>query len=331
MTQSQEEHVIASDLLSRRLPFLNTVWKVVAASVIISDLLSLLLVVLFRQMDIWLPVLAISTVVSFTTSNIASRPVLKYQKIVIDQNLQLARLNRDIREANKKLTENNAELVAFSHTVAHDLKTPLSSIVGFTQLGMLLADQKPKEELVEYFQRSLTASEQAIGIVDSLLLLASAREENVQFTPLDMAEIVQEAWERQYALTQEHHQVTLTTPDEWPVARGYSLWVEGIWSNYLSNAIKYGGRPPVIEVGANVQGDGLIRFWVRDNGDGISPEEQAKLFTPFNKLKTEQIKGHGLGLSIVQRISERLGGSVGVESELGQGSTFYFTLPANAD
>ena len=86
----------------------------------------------------------------------------------------------------------------------------------------------------------------------------------------------------------------------------------------------------MIEVGADVQPDGLIRFWVRDNGDGIPAEEQADLFTAFSQLETERSKGHGLGLSIVQRISERLGGSVGVESEIGQGSTFYFTLPANA-
>jgi two-component system sensor histidine kinase/response regulator len=326
----QEERVTTPDFLPEWATPINSVWPIVAASVIISDLLTVVFLAILQQMR-YLPVaLAMSTVISFAMSNLASRTMFKYHKIVREQNLQLARLNRDIREANKKLTENNAELVAFSHTVAHDLKTPLTGIIGYCQLGMLLADQKPKEELIEYFQRSLTASEQAVGIVDSLLLLASAREENVQFTPLDMSEIVQEAWERQYALTQEH-QVTLTIPDEWPVARGYSLWVEGIWSNYLSNAIKYGGRPPVIEVGANVQGDGLIRFWVRDNGDGIPPEEQAKLFTPFNKLRTEQIKGHGLGLSIVQRISERLGGSVGVESELGQGSTFYFTLPANTE
>ncbi len=328
MTISQEELITrASNLLSKQMPFLDTVWKVVSLSVIFSDLLSMLLLVLFQQSRLWPVVLAISTIVSFTTSYLASRPVLKYQAIIKEQNQQLAALNHEIRETNKKLQENNADLVAFSHTVAHDLKSPLSGIIGFCQLGMLFIDQKPRDELVEYFQRSMTSSQQAIDIVDSLLLLASAREENVQFTPLDMGAVVREAWDRQYPLTEEY-QVTLTAPKEWPEAYGYAQWVEGIWSNYFSNAIKYGGRPPLVEAGADVQDNGQIRFWVRDNGSGISPEEQAKLFTPFSKLRLERIEGYGLGLSIVQRISERLGGSVGVDSEIGQGSTFYFTLPA---
>jgi signal transduction histidine kinase len=77
----------------------------------------------------------------------------------------------------------------------------------------------------------------------------------------------------------------------------------------------------------------MVRFWVRDNGPGLSPEEQKRLFVPFTQLAQVRVKGHGLGLSIVQRIVEKLGGEVGVESEgvPGQGSTFAFTLPAVID
>ena len=71
-----------------------------------------------------------------------------------------------------------------------------------------------------------------------------------------------------------------------------------------------------------------MRFWVRDNGPGITPEERSRLFTPFTRLDQVRAEGHGLGLSIVRRIVGRLGGEVGVESEIGQGSTFLFTLPA---
>jgi signal transduction histidine kinase len=69
------------------------------------------------------------------------------------------------------------------------------------------------------------------------------------------------------------------------------------------------------------------RFFVRDNGPGLTPEKRAKVFTPFTRFHHARAKGHGLGLSIVQRIVEKLGGQVGVESEVGKGSTFYFTLP----
>jgi signal transduction histidine kinase len=97
----------------------------------------------------------------------------------------------------------------------------------------------------------------------------------------------------------------------------------------MSNAIKYGGQPPRVELGADVASDGMIRFWVRDNGDGLTKAEQSRLFVPFTRLSQASVEGHGLGLSIVQRIVEKLGGAVGVESEgaPGRGSVFYFTLP----
>jgi signal transduction histidine kinase len=116
----------------------------------------------------------------------------------------------------------------------------------------------------------------------------------------------------------------------WPTALGYAPWIESVWSNYLSNAIKYGGRPLRIEVGGEEVAGGFARFWVRDNGRGLTPEEQARLFTSFTRLGQPRSLGHGLGLTIVRRIVERLGGKVGVESEPGKGSTFWFTLPRPA-
>jgi signal transduction histidine kinase len=74
----------------------------------------------------------------------------------------------------------------------------------------------------------------------------------------------------------------------------------------------------------------MIRFWTRDNGPGLPPKEQARLFTPFNQIGRLPNRGHGLGLSIALQIVEKLGGQVGVESELGKGSLFFFTLPASS-
>ncbi|MEW5960997.1 MAG: ATP-binding protein, partial [Chloroflexota bacterium] len=110
---------------------------------------------------------------------------------------------------------------------------------------------------------------------------------------------------------------------------GYAPWVEAVWTNYISNAIKYGGRPPHVELGAEVQPGGMVEFWIKDNGDGLSAEEQRRVFAPFTRLSQVSTEGHGLGLSIVQRIVEKLGGQVGVKSEgkPGQGCTFSFFLP----
>jgi signal transduction histidine kinase len=145
-----------------------------------------------------------------------------------------------------------------------------------------------------------------------------------------MARIVAEAVQRLSYLI-EQYQARIKIAEVWPVALGHSLWVEEIWVNYLSNAIKYGGCPPQIQLGATERSNGTVRFWVRDNGPGLSPEAQARLFAPFTQVTQAHTQGYGLGLSIVKRIVDKLGGEVGVESEgiPGKGSLFTFTLPAS--
>jgi len=168
------------------------------------------------------------------------------------------------------------------------------------------------------------------NIVDELMLLGEVRKTGKQSTSLDMASIVEQAQQRVADIIAQYlAEIILPDANKWPQAVGYGPWVEEVWVNYLSNALKYGGRPPRIELGATPQPNGMIRFWVRDNGNGLGPEDQARVFTPFTRLDQVRAKGHGLGLSIVQRIVEKLGGQVGVESEglPGRGSLFFFTLP----
>jgi signal transduction histidine kinase len=163
-------------------------------------------------------------------------------------------------------------------------------------------------------------------IVDDLLTLAQVQRQTITLEPLQMEGIWQDVLTRLQKEI-EMHQATIEQPESWPVALGYASWIEEVWVNYLSNALKYGGRPPVIRVGGTVLEDGWVCFWMQDNGVGLDAAAQAKLFQDFSRLNTQQSKGHGLGLSIVKRIVERLGGIVGVTSTPGQGSTFTFTLP----
>ncbi|MBN2002466.1 MAG: HAMP domain-containing histidine kinase [Anaerolineae bacterium] len=158
------------------------------------------------------------------------------------------------------------------------------------------------------------------------------RKGEVRRTRLDTAGIVDSALARLEQARGGEAEVVL--PDQWPQALGYGPWVEEVWVNYISNALKYGGKPSELELGATViapspdrPGAPVVRFWVADNGAGIAPEAQGRLFTPFERVSQVRATGHGLGLSIVRRIVEKLGGQVGVESAVGQGSTFWFTLP----
>jgi PAS domain S-box-containing protein len=242
-----------------------------------------------------------------------------------------------------ELEAHNAELDAFAHTVAHDLKNPLTNIIGyvdfmFEDLGNVASDNKQcLEDLagIDHNARKMH------DIVEGLLLLAVVRKQQVKTTPLDMTQIVSEVL-HQLDPQIKTSQAEIVLPTQWPVALGYALWVERVWANYISNAIKYGGQPPRVELGSSLEpctpeaqpeienhGNPMpqVRFWVRDNGPGLPAENRAELFTPFTYISRHRAEGHGLGLSIVHRIVEKLGGQVGVESETGKGSTFYFTLP----
>lgn len=191
------------------------------------------------------------------------------------------------------------------------------------------------------------------------MLLGGVRKMEVVVEPLDMGAIVAEAQQRLAHLVSETG-AEITLPAAWPVALGHGPWVEEVWANYISNACKYGGRPPEIDLGFTILDSRLtgsqegrstienpkavlglsrreraagskIKFWVRDNGVGLSPKQRAMLFVPFTRLAQAQVEGYGLGLSIVHRIMDKLGGEVGVESEPGAGSTFYFVLPAGPE
>ena len=230
-------------------------------------------------------------------------------------------------KANDALQASNSELDAFSHTVAHDLKNPLASMLMAIEVLQELARQHPQPRAFSEILDSLSSSaRKVINIVDELLLLASVRREEVEGETLDMAAVVTNA-QRRVAWMSERQGAEIIVPGDWPLARGHGPWIEEVWVNYMSNGLKYGGRPPRLELGAAVQDDGMVRFWVRDNGPGIDEQAQQALFTEFARVERTRAQGHGLGLSIVKRIADRLGGEVGVESTQGEGSTFYFTLP----
>ncbi len=226
-----------------------------------------------------------------------------------------------------ELERRNEELDAFAHTVAHDLKSPLTSIIGFSSVLEKRSERMPPVEVGSYLEIITRSGRKMASIIDELLLLASVRKlDEVRREPLDTAQIVAEVQQRLADLIAEYG-AEVKTPQAWPQALGHAPWIEEVWVNYISNAIKYGGRPPQIELGSTCNPDGTVSFWVRDNGKGLTPDEQARLFTLFTRLDQIRAKGHGLGLSIVRRILEKLDGTVEVQSEDGQGSTFLFTLP----
>ena len=234
-----------------------------------------------------------------------------------------------LRESNAELQIRNEELDAFAHTVAHDLKNPLGVMMGYAELLVETDGALPTEMMQQALAAIYRSGRKSSDIIGSLLLLASVRKQDVQAEPLDMAHIVDEVLLRLTdSIRDSGADLHVLDRASWPGALGYAPWIEEIWVNYLSNALKYGGPQPRIDLDAACQPDGSIRFSVRDYGPGLTPEQQARLFAPFERLGQARVEGHGLGLSVVRRIADKLGGQVGVDSQPGQGSAFYFTLPA---
>lgn len=236
-----------------------------------------------------------------------------------------------LKKQTSELIEHNIELDDFSHTVAHDLKNPLSQITGFAKLIQDDFDNLKKDTIHEYINKIVVSSNRTDRIINSLLLLSNVRKSEVQKEELNMATIVSESLDR-LSQTIEKFNSKIILPSVWPTTLGNHIWIEEVWVNYIINAIKYGGEPPIVEIGYDIEtkekGKGeIVRFWVRDNGNGISEDDQRLLFKKFERLDQAETQGYGLGLSIVQRIIEKLNGEVGLESTIGNGSIFYFTLP----
>ncbi len=268
----------------------------------------------------------------FSSDDVRLLSLFANQAAVAVRNARLVEALQDsqimLRQYADELRIQNEELDAFSHTVAHDLKSPLANLLMFVQLLEEGYENISAEELelgTEALGRNVR---KAINIVEELLLLASVRKEDVTRSPLNMEAIVRESCRRLSDVV-ERYSGKIEYAGAWPTVVGYAPWVEEVWINYISNALKYGGTPPVVQLGADIAPNRTVKFWVRDNGPGIPAEQQARLFTPFTKLEQAKTTGTGLGLSIVRRIVEKLGGEVGLESpgEPGQGCTFYFTLP----
>lgn len=224
------------------------------------------------------------------------------------------------------LQSQNRELKAYAHTVAHDLKLPLN-VMG---LAAHLITEKPDltdAELKGYAQQISATVYKMDAIIDNLLLFAKVNNTEVPVESVEMSVVLENVLERLNQLINEY-QVQIDIPESWPIAIGYGPWIEEVWTNYFSNAIKYGGKPPHVELGASLQPDGIVRYWMRDNGPGIAIHDQAGLFTAYSQVDATHHSGNGLGLSIARRIVEKMGGQTGCESELGKGSVFFFTLQA---
>ena len=217
------------------------------------------------------------------------------------------------------------ELDAYAHTVAHDLKTPIGNMMGYADLIRNIPKDDPEQD--KMLDNIVKSGHKMTDIIDELLKLAEIRSiDPNQVKTIELQPLIQGVLQR--ILPNDMVDNIVIQPNRWPEILGNHIWVEEIWVNLVSNAYKYGGNPPVIEIGWTTH-NSYYHFFVKDNGQGITPDEIQKLFTQYSRLTKHQnkIAGHGLGLSIVHRIVKKMGGKIWVKSKPEMGSTFYFSIP----
>jgi signal transduction histidine kinase/CHASE3 domain sensor protein len=236
-------------------------------------------------------------------------------------------LEERVKERTQQLEESNQELEAFSYSVSHDLQAPLRAIEGFAQILIEDYSDRLDEMGHEYTRRIVAAASRLDRLIQDLLAYARLGRAEIARQRVDLTLVVREVLdELEPDLKATNARIVVESP--FPLVLGHYNVLKQVLTNLLSNAIKFvvPDVQPQVRVWAEKRGT-FIRFWVEDNGIGIAPQHQERIFKSFERLHgIETYAGTGIGLAIVKRGIERLGGRVGVESGIQQGSRFWLEL-----
>lgn len=240
-------------------------------------------------------------------------------------------LEQQVTERTRQLVEKAEELEAFVYTISHDLKAPVISLQGLASLLQAELGGNLSPNAAFYLERIQANAEQMQRLIAELLELSRIGRLREPRRSVPMRELVEEVLAELHGQI-ELKQARIRIADTLPTVIGERMRLRQVWANLISNALRFSRPevPPEIEIGAREEQKGIVAFFVRDNGIGIAPEHQEKVFEIFYRVagKYHDDEGTGVGLAIVKRIVQAHGGRVWVESEgLGKGSTFWFTLP----
>nr|WP_226377525.1 ATP-binding protein [Haloterrigena turkmenica] len=233
---------------------------------------------------------------------------------------------RELEQTNAQLKRSNRELKRFAHAASHDLQEPLRMVSSYLQLLEQRYGDDLDADATEFIEFAVDGADRMRAMVDALLEYSQVSTRENDFETVDCEAVLEQATENlQMAI--EEREASITS-DELPTVSGDERQLIQLFQNLLDNAITYAGdAPPTVHVSAE-RGDGEWLFSVRDNGIGIDPEETDDIFAVFNRLHApDEYGGTGIGLAICKRIVTIHDGRIWVESEPGEGTTFFFTIP----
>jgi PAS domain S-box-containing protein len=245
---------------------------------------------------------------------------------------ELARINREleerVRERTASLTDLLSQMETFSYTVSHDLRSPLRAMCGFAEV--LLEDHSAglNEQGREMVKRIIRGGERMHRLINDVLAYTRVNRDRLELVPISLEEVLRQVVQHAPELQPPRASIVVQAP--LPHVLGNEAFLTQVLANLLGNAVKFvpHDRQPRVEITAERHGS-FVRLSLADNGIGIKPEHQARLFGLFERLNVDKhYEGTGMGLAIVRRAVERMGGSVGLESDGRTGSRFWLDLPA---
>ncbi|WP_052388908.1 sensor histidine kinase [Belnapia moabensis] len=246
------------------------------------------------------------------------------ERRLVEQN---HRLEQQVEERTATLEEANDELRSFAATISHDLRAPVRAIGGFAAALEEDAGARLGEEERDYLARIAGAAERMDGLIDDILGYSRLARQDIALRRVPLEEVVEAVLDQSRAEL-KGARVEVLRP--MPAVSGHAGVLVQAVGNLLGNALKFRppGEPPQVTIRCTEGEGGLVRLWVEDRGIGIAPEHQERIFRPFERLHgREAFAGTGVGLAIVRRVAERLGGRCGVISAPGEGSRFWMDLP----
>lgn len=246
-----------------------------------------------------------------------------------------AELEHKVEERTARLRETLGELEAFSYSLSHDLRGPLRAITGFNEILLGTYRDRLDKEAVMMLEKVLKASRRMDQLITDVLVLSRLSRTELRAQPIDLEALLRQIIQDRPDLQPPRARVQIQSPLK--LVSGDEASLTQCLANLLGNAVKYVKKGVVPEVriwtetiGCGIRGieaSSRVRLWVADNGIGIAPEYHHKIFEIFLRLHTQdQYEGTGIGLAIVRKAVERMGGKVGVESQAGQGSSFWLEL-----
>jgi len=267
---------------------------------------------------------------SIVVIELGGKPCLLFNLLDITERKRAEAILRNSRDALElQVRERTADMEAFIYAVSHDLRAPLMALEGFAQALLEDYAERLNDTGQDYCRRIVNAARKMDQLISALLDYGRLSYRELMLGEVSLEKVVDDALQLlEDYLTERGAEVTVSPP--LPKVVGHHALLVQILVNLITNAVKFtpSDRKPKVQIWVEKR-NGKVRLWVEDNGIGIPKEHQERIFRPFTRLHPEtEYPGVGIGLAIVKRGIERMGGKVGVISELGKGSKFWIELRA---